>query len=72
MAAYDWWDVMFAILLLAGGEGQVILVCSPGRLPQIIRIGKFHAWLLMIGWMLCAIMFSAGVGGADSIIIANH
>ncbi len=25
---------------------------SPGRLPQIIRIGKFHAWLLMIGGML--------------------
>ncbi len=28
-------------------------VCSPGRLPQIIKIGKFHAWLLMIGGMLC-------------------
>jgi hypothetical protein len=33
----------------------VILVCSPGKLPQIIRIDKFHAWLLMIGWMLCVL-----------------
>ncbi len=28
-------------------------VCSPGRLPQIIRIGKCHARLLVIGGMLC-------------------
>jgi hypothetical protein len=37
--------------------GQVVrvkeLVCSPGRLPQIIRIGKFHAWLLLIGGIFC-------------------
>jgi hypothetical protein len=44
---------MCAIFLLAGVGGLVFLVCSPGRLPQIIRIGKFHAWLLMIGGMFC-------------------
>jgi hypothetical protein len=53
MASYDWWDVLCAILLLAGVGRLVILVCRPGRLPQIIRIGKFHAWLLMISGMLC-------------------
>ncbi len=54
-----------AWLLLIGGKlgvascywlawaGQVVRgkehVCSLGRLPQIIKIGKFHARLLMIG-----------------------
>ncbi len=33
--------------------GRWSLSGSTGRLPQIIRIGKFHAWLLMIGGMLC-------------------
>ncbi len=28
-------------------------VCNPGRLPQVIKIGRFHAWLLMIGGILC-------------------
>ncbi len=31
----------------------MILVYSPGRLPRIIRIGKFHARLLVIGGMFC-------------------
>jgi hypothetical protein len=45
------------LLLCVVWAGQVVRgaehVCSPGRLPQIIKIGKFHAWLLMIGGMLC-------------------
>ncbi len=79
MAAYDWWDVICVILLLAGVGGGCFMqgclrlvecyVChlaigwrvwgrwslsgSTGRLPQIIKIGKFHAWLLMIGGMFC-------------------
>ncbi len=53
-----WLGVWQLLLLCIVWAGQLVRgaehVCSPGRLPQIIRIGKFHAWLLMIGGMLCA------------------
>ncbi len=48
------WQLLLLCLVWAG---QLVRgaehVCSPGRLPQIIRIGKFHARLFMIGGMLC-------------------
>ncbi len=54
MAASDWWDVMCAILLLAGvgGAGDPCLVVRAG-FHGSLGIGKFHAWLLMIGGILC-------------------
>jgi hypothetical protein len=42
-------------------------VLSPGRLPQVIKIDKFHAWLLSAyDWwdVMCAILLLAGGGGA--------
>ncbi len=44
---------MCAALLLAGVGGAGYPCLQSGRLPQIIRISDFHAWLFMIGAMLC-------------------
>ncbi len=52
-----WLGVWQLLLLCLVWAGHVVRgkehICSPGRLPQIIKIGKFPAWLLVIGGMLC-------------------
>jgi hypothetical protein len=54
-----WLGVWQLLLLCVVWAGQLVWgkehVCSPGRLPQIIRIGKFHERLFMIGGMFCVL-----------------